>query len=101
MALPGSSGTVDTYGIKLGWGVNNTDTLGNPVTPSTRVSVASATSGPWSRIAVTVAGATGYTHQLANDGVRRYYRVQHFLFGYTASTWLGIVDAKPAKIVEV
>jgi len=101
MALPGSTGTV-TYGIRLRWGVNGSDTFGNPVNPQTQVWVASATSGPWPRpLITTVAGATEYTHTLPNDGVRRYYRIRHALSGYEPSTFLGLVDAKPTRLTEV
>lgn len=101
MALPGSSGSVQ-YGISLRWSLNTTDTLGNPVTPQTQVWAAAATSGPWKRpLITTIAGATNYTHTLPNDGVRRYYKIRHTLTGYEASTFLGLVDAKPTRLTEV
>lgn len=104
MAIAGSTDTTE-YGIALGWSNNMLDSLGNTVNPQTLIErttgAVAASTADWTRIVTTWPNKTAYTDVLPADGNRRWYRIQHVLVGYTASTWLGTVDAIPTELFEV
>ena len=105
MTIPGTTGDI-TYGVELVWGVNTADSIGGPIIPQTEIHMvkgasAAPTTANWGTLVTTQAGSTSYTHVLASDGARRWYRIRHVLAGYEPSTWLGNVDAKPTQLGDV
>ena len=105
MAIGGSTSSITEYGIELNWSINTLDSLGNTVNPQTLIQRTTGSAAPstanWTTVVTSRLGQTSYTDVLGSAAIRRWYRIQHVLIGYQASTWLGTVDAMATELGDV
>ena len=103
MAIEGSTDTVTEYGVELAWSNNTLDSLGNTVNPQTLIQRTTGAVAPstadWTTVVTSRRGQESHTDVLGSAPIRRWYRIQHVLSGYQASTWLGTVDCMATELL--